>query len=213
MRRKRPRSSRVLAFLSLALAAATTLLLHDHLARLEARASAAGPGRPVLVAAADLDRGAVVQPGMVRVEEMPARFHPPAALSEPAQVVGATLAARVAGGEPITSTRLAPPGGPVASLVPQGLRAVPVAVFVPDGSLIPGDLVDVLGTFATGQPHTETVVSAAEVLKVAAGEGPEDLGAATTLLLLLGPEDAERLAYAKSFADLSVTIAPPAPGR
>jgi pilus assembly protein CpaB len=207
MRRKRPRSSQVLAILSLALAAATTLLLRGHLLRLEDRASAAGPGRPVVVAAADLDRGTVVEPGMVRVEEMPARFHPPAALSEPSQVLGATLAAEVAAGEPITSTRLAPPGGPVASLVPEGLRAVPVAVFVPDGSLIPGDRVDVLGTFATGQPHTETVVSGAEVLKVATGSGPDDLGAATTLLLLVGPEDAERLAYARSFADLSVAIA------
>jgi pilus assembly protein CpaB len=208
MRRKRPRSSRILAFLSLLLAAAATLALRGHLLRLEAEAAAAGPGGPVVVAVSSLSRGTVIQPGMVDTEQIPARFQPPEAVSEPEEVLGRTLAAEVAAGEPITSTRLAPPGGPVASLVPEGFRAVPVAVFVPDGSVIPGDRVDVLATFATGRPYTETVVSGAEVLKVAVGTGPEDLGTATTLILLLGPEDAERLAHARSFADLSVSIAP-----
>jgi pilus assembly protein CpaB len=209
MRRKRPRSSQVLAFLSLVLAAVATLALRGHLLRLEARAHASGPGGPVVVAASDLDRGTVLQPGMVKVEDVPARFQPPGALADPAQVAGRTLAAEVAAGEAITATRLAPPGGPVASLVPDGLRAVPVAVFLPPGTVVPGDRVDVLATFATGQPYTETVVSGAEVLRVTAGAAPDDLGAAATLLLLVGPEDAERVAYARSFADLSVAIAPP----
>jgi len=206
MRRKRPRSSRILALLSLILAVATTLLLRGHLLRVEARARAAGPGRPVVVAASDLDRGTVIEAEMLRVEEVPARFQPPTVLAQPAEALGETLDADVAAGEPITSTSLAPPGGPVASLVPAGLRAVPLTVFVPDGSLIPGDRVDVLATFATGQPHTETVVSGAEVLSVAPGVGPDDLGGATTLVLLVGPEDAERLAHARAFADLSVSI-------
>jgi pilus assembly protein CpaB len=205
MRRKRPRSSRVLAVLSVVLAVATTLLLRGHLTRLEARASAVGPGQPVVVAVSDLDRGTVLEPWMVRVEEIPARYRPSAALADPQQVIGATLDARVTAGEAITMTRVAPAGGPVASLVPRGLVAVPAAVMVPQGMVAPGDRVHVLATFASSQPHTETVVSDVEVLKVTERSG-DDLGSATTLILLVGPEDAERLAYARSFADLSVAI-------
>jgi len=105
---------------------------------------------------------------------------------------------------------LAPPGGPVAALVPDGLRAIAITAAVPSGVLAAGDRVDVLATFASGQqPHTETVVEGAEVLSVVTAAGLEESAGASTLVLLVTPDVAERLAFARAFADLAVAVAPP----
>jgi pilus assembly protein CpaB len=208
MRRTGPRSSRVLFVLSVILALAATAAVRARLVALEARAARAGPGLPVVVAAADLDRGTVLEPSVLRTREIPGRFLPPGRLASPKEAIGRTLSASVVAGEPITSARLAPMGGPVAALIPTSLRAVPVPSVLPSTAVRPGDRVDVHATFATGQPHTETVVAGAEVLTVAsAGSvGTETSQGGGTLLILVGPESAERLAFARAFADLSVAL-------
>lgn len=208
MRRRRPRASRVLVLLSLLLAASATLALRGHLARLEARAAAAGPGVPVVVALSALERGTVLSPAMVRVDESPSGSLPAGTFRAVEEVSGHSLAADVGAGEPITSLRLGPRGGPVAALVPDGLRAVPVSVSLPAGALVPGDRVDVLATFVSGSPHTETVAGEVEVLRVLEGSSFEG-GAGTTVFVLVTPETAERLAFAGVHADLSVAVAPP----
>jgi pilus assembly protein CpaB len=207
MRRRRPRSSWALIGLSFLVAAAATLVLRGHLERLAAQAAAAGPGRPVVVAATDLERGAVLGTSALRVVEVPERYLPPGALSSVEEAAGRTLGASVVTGEPVTEARLAPPGGPVAALVPEGLRAVPVAAPVPPGSVVPGDRVDVLATFAGGRSYAETVVEEAEILAVL-DPGPTAEVAGPTVVLLVGPATAEDLAYARAFADLSLAVAP-----
>jgi Flp pilus assembly protein CpaB len=208
MRRKRSRASKVLFFLALVLAGGATLLLRGHLVRLEARAAAAGPGEPVIVAATDLDRGTVLAAGMLTVRSIPGAYWPPGALTSISEAVGRMLTADVAAGEALTTSRLAGDGGPVAALVPPGLRAVPVPVAVPPGLLAPGDRVDVLATFGAGQPHTEIVVESAEVLSLLESGGGVFEGAAS-VVLLVSQDSAKRLAYARSFADLSLAVASP----
>jgi pilus assembly protein CpaB len=214
VRRRPPAASRVLVALALLLGAAATLLLRAHLARLEVEARSGGPGVSVVVAARALSRGSVLDPSSVREGSLPRRFLPPGALPSMDRAVGRILSAHVASGEVLTTARLAPPGGPVASLVPAGLRAVPITAAIPPRVVTPGDRVDVLATFApgtaSGGPHAETVASDAEVLLVidrAAYEEPVD---AATVVLLVTPETAERLAYARSLGELSLAIAPPA---
>lgn len=207
LRRRPPRASRVLIALSFVVAAVSTMVLRDHLTRVEAAAARPGPAIPVVVAASALGRGAVLSAGDVRLEQLPARYRPPGALSRLPDALGRTLAADVLAGEALTSARLAPPGGPVASLVPPGLRAVTVTVSVPPAAVATGDRVDVLATHAAGRPYTETVVAAAEVLQVV-GETSTEVGTATALIVLVSPEDAERLAFARAFADLSVAVVP-----
>lgn len=208
MRRKRPRSSKVLFFLSVVLAAGATLLLRGHLVRLEARAAAAGPGVPVVVAEVALARGTALEATAISVRSMPDEYRPPGALTSVAQAVGRMLAADVVAGEALTTTRLAAGGGPVAALIPPGLRAVPVPVAAPPGLLAPGDRVDVLATYGAGQPHTEIVVEAAEVLSLLGG-GADAFESVTSVVLLVSQEAAERLAYARSFAELSVAVTSP----
>ena len=194
--------------MSVLLAVGATLFLRGHLLRLETAARAAGPGEPVVVAEADLPRGAVVETSSLSVRSMPVTYRPPGALSSIEEAAGRTLAADVVAGEPLTEARLAGDGGPVAAMIPPGLRAAPVAVSSPPGLLAPGDRVDVLATFAAGQPHTETIVSAAEVLSILGGGGGAFEGA-STLVLLVSADAAESLAYARTFAELSVTVTSP----
>jgi pilus assembly protein CpaB len=206
MRRRRPRTSGVLLFLSLAVAVAATLALESHLRRVEARVAEAGPGRPVVVTTVALARGSVLEPDALGIREVPAEFAPPGALSNLSQAAGRTLAADVEAGEILTRARLAGIGGPVASLVPPGLVAIPITTTLPAGSLIPGDRVDVLATYPT-RPFAETVAEAAEVLAVARSGVSDELGTlASSVTLLVSPDVAERLAHARAFADIALAI-------
>jgi pilus assembly protein CpaB len=210
-------ASRVFALLSVVFGVAAFVVVHGYARRVEALVPTLGHPIPVVVAARDLPRGSVLEPAMLEVVTMPSAFAPPAAIAQPERVDGRTLLAGLATGEVVTSTRLAGPrAGPVAALVPAGLRAVALAVSLPPGAVRPGDRVDVLATYAGGQPHTETVAQGVEVLLVT-GSSPggsldtleSGLMGGPALMLLVTPYGAERLAYARAFADLSVSIAGP----
>jgi Flp pilus assembly protein CpaB len=171
----------------------------------------------------DVERGTVLSSGMLELSSYPSRFAPPGALHDVDTAVGRTLLAGLATGEPLTRTRLsAARAGPVASLVPAGMRGFTIASSLPSGSVRPGDHVDVLATFAGGQPHTETVATGVEILTVLSGlSGPSSsalgdpggLGQSdaeeATLVLLVRPDQVEELAYARAFADLSLAVEGP----
>jgi Flp pilus assembly protein CpaB len=123
--------------------------------------------------------------------------------------------AGVAEGEVVTELRLAGgTSGPTASVVPDGLRAVSIPVPASVG-VRPGDLVDVLATFGGGGAHTEVTGEALEVLRVDRGAGASfgGAGAPTSsgvgLVLLVSPDQAERLAFAATFATLSIAVIGP----
>ena len=211
--RRWPRAARVTAALALLCGATAFALVQGYVDRVEASRPALGAPVPVVVAARDLARGATLTDDALEVRQMPAEFVPPGAFSDPADTRARVLVAPVASGEPVTATRLAAPrAGPVAALVPPGLRAFVVATDVPPQAVRAGDRVDVLGTFGGGRPYTETVAGGLEVLSVlGAGQTDALSGApsdAPRLVLLVSPDVAERLAYAGAFGDLSVTIAP-----
>jgi len=101
-------------------------------------------------------------------------------------------------------------GGPVASLVPSGLRAFPIQVGPTAAAVRAGDRVDVLATFGGPRPYTDTVASGLEVLAIVEPEGgafEAGGGGGPSLVLLVGPAIAEELAYASAFADLAVAVA------
>jgi Flp pilus assembly protein CpaB len=204
----------VLAALAVACGAGSFALVHGYAARLEALRPAVGASVPVVVAARDLTRGTVLADGDVRVEQVPSAFAPPGALRSLEGSVGRTLVSDLATGEAVTRTRVGLEGGPVAALVPSGLRAFPVTAGMPSGTLRPGDRVDVLATFGGPHPHAETVASGLEVLTtIQAGQDATLLGtssgdAGPVLVLLVSPDVAERLAYATAFADIAVTVDP-----
>ena len=216
MGRKWSPASKASAALAVVFGFAAFLLVHGYTERVRALAPALGEPAPVLVAATDLPRGTRLTPDLLRRATVPSRFVPPRAIRDPESADGRVLLAAMAEGEALTTTRLAPAnGGPIASLVPEGFRAVPVAVELPAGSVHPGDHVDLLATFTTGRHHVETIASGLEVLLVLDSSDPSGGIADTsgsgvrTLVILTTPSQAESLAYAKAFAAISVLIDAP----
>jgi Flp pilus assembly protein CpaB len=209
-------ASRLFLALALVLGGAAFLLVHGYAARVDALAPAIGPSVRVAVAARPLTRGTTVSADMLSVVEMPAAYAPPGALHRVEDGVGRTLVSDLGALEPVTRTRLGSSrAGPVASLVPAGMRAMNVPVTAGLGTIRPGDRVDVLATFGGGQPHTETVGTGLEVIGTSAGEdGTSPASSSTdaagggepTLTVLVTPSEAEQLAYASAFADIGVAI-------
>ena len=140
------RRSKALAALAVAAGAGSYLLVDGYAARLEALRPVAGRPVPVVVAAADLVRGTALAEGSLRVELVPAAFAPPGRFASPASLTGRTLVSDVAEGEPVTRTRIGVAGGPVAALVPEGLRAFPIQPGSTAQAVRAGDRVDVLAT-------------------------------------------------------------------
>jgi len=219
-RRRWSPTSKAFAFLAVVAAVAAYGLVRGYAARLEALRPVVGTMRPVVVAAAPIERGTVLTESLLRVAEIPSSFAPPGALPTVTLAVGETLGSDVAEGEPVTRTRLgAAEAGPIASLVPSGLSAFPVVAAMPPGTVRAGDRVDVYATFGGPRPYTETVATGLEVLVLLGDEGADVTTGITSnpspgpsLVLLVSPDQAERLAYATAFADLAISIAGPAEG-
>lgn len=212
MRRRWSPTSKVFAVLAIASGLGAFALVHGYERKLEALRPAVGSPVRLVEAARSLARGTVLTEDAVTIIEVPSAFVPPGAVHTLEQAVGRTLVSDLAQGEIVTQTRVGVEGGPVASQIPSGLRAFTVASGMPPGTVRPGDRVDVLATFGGQHPHTETVSSGLEILLVldedpsGSGFAPQDGGPA--LVLLVSPDAAERLAYAKAFADLTVVVAP-----
>lgn len=211
--RRWSRRSKAMLVLAAACGLGAFGMVRGYEARLAALRPVVGAPVPVVVAAHSLVRGAVLGEDTLRLEQVPSAFAPPGALRSIADAVGETLVSDLAEGEAVTRTRVGTTGGPVAAQVPSGLRAFVVPSGMPAGSVRAGDHVDVLATFGGPRPYSDTVASGLEVLSVleAEQEGFAASGSAVgpSLVLLVTPDAAERLAYAKAFADLTVTIAGP----
>lgn len=218
-RRGRPRAYLVAAAVMATLA---TVLLHGIVSGSGHAVAAAGPEVSVVVAARPVARGTALTRQDLRLGRMPGAYAPPGALAEVSKAAGRVVLADLAPGEVVTETRLARVrAGPVASLVPRGLRAFAVPTSLPLGAVVAGDRVDVLATYNQGQPHSEMAVESVEVLFVLApsssaapgdGLGLDASGAGVpppvTLVLLVSPDQETSLAYARAFASLEVTINP-----
>jgi pilus assembly protein CpaB len=221
VRRHKARSPRSYLGAAVVMAATSAILIHGYLDAARAAGPSPGPQVTVVVAAGPIQRGATLVGSQLRLARLPQAFAPPGSLGDVASAAGRVVLADLAPGEVVTQTRLARVrAGPVASLVPRGLRAFAVPTSLPPGAVAPGDRVDIVATYASGQPHSEVVVEAVEVLFVL---GPSQSGqegalgldagaagveAATTLVLLVSPDQEERLAFARAFASLEVAIEP-----
>lgn len=220
LRRRWPLASKILLVLAVLFGAATFVLMRGYQERADALRSPGSVETQVVVAAIDLNRGTVFSEDMVHSERMPATYVPPGAISDATSVTGRILTADIAEGEIVTASRLAVPHtGPIAALVPPGLRAVVIAAGVPEETISAGDRVDVYATYGGGRPHTELAAAEIEVLKVLTQVPAGGLGGTATglsadgvsLVVLADTAAAERLAYAKAFAQVTVAIVGPEP--
>ena len=188
--------------------------------RVEALHPAVGPPVNIVTAATDLARGTALSDEMLLTSTVPEEFVPPGAVRDIATVVGRVLTADIQAGEILTRSRLAATTvGPVAALVPEGLRALVVPSGAPAGTIRAGDRIEVYATYGGGRPHTELVATDLEVVRVLAGgtSSGSGVGGASTgdpgvaLVLVVDADTASRLAYARAFGQLQVAILGPAP--
>ena len=165
------------------------------------RSSTEAPGHPIVVAARDLDRGTVLQPGDLRLAEMEGVLSGSFAKLEDAS--GATLLVPVKANEPLLEERVSPrltdaerAGGPV----PKGMRAITVHVTESETLLRllrPGSRVDLQAvTNKNGGAELRTVLENVQVLE--AGQTDANHPANVTVLIRAGDADAVALADAAS---------------
>jgi pilus assembly protein CpaB len=216
-RRRWPLASKVLVAVAVLLGALAFVVVRGYQDRVEALHPAVGAPVAVVMAATDLTRGTMLSDDLLTASSVPSAFAPPGAIRDATSIVGSVLESDIAAGEIITRSRLAGSAvGPVAALVPDGLRAVIVAGGLPPGTLRAGDRVEVFATYGGGRPHTELVATDLEVVRILSGAAAESGigGAATgdagvTLVLLVDGDAAARLAYAKTFGQLQIAILAP----
>ena len=135
-------------------------------------ATSNGPAMPVVVAAANVPRGGVLQPSMLKVVAYPTDAAPTGAFHSVAELTGAgqRLALRsMVANEPILPGNISGPGGKLnlSGSVAAGMRAVSLRsndVAGVGGFVLPGDRVDILLTRAGGSGGDTTKESLTQIL-------------------------------------------------
>jgi pilus assembly protein CpaB len=214
-RRRPPTSALVYLALAVALSCGAAALMDSYARQLRATRPDVGPPTEVVVAAASLPRGTVLGVDDLETATIPATLLPPGSMLAPDGVTGRELVADIARGEILTTTRLAgADAGPLSALVPAGLRAFSIPVAVTPGSVSPGDLIDVIGTFGAngGRPYTDTVASGLEIVLVSAPRSGSITTASTseapngTVTVLADPITVESLARAAATGIVSFAV-------
>jgi pilus assembly protein CpaB len=173
----------------------------------------------IVVAAHDLEAGAVLRDGDLRLAEWPGS--PPAGASaNPQDLIGRGVVMAIYSREPVIDSRLAPKGagGGLPAMIPPGMRAF--AIRVNDvagvaGFAIPGMRVDVVisGSAAgTGATLARTLLQNVEVLSAGQdfkkdAEGKPIVSQVVTLLV--SPEQAEDLTLAANQTSIQLVLRNP----
>ena len=188
-----------------------------------APAQAAGPAglKPVVVAAAPIQRGAALAPNLLKVVAYPADAVPPGAVGSVAELGapgpnGRLSLRSLSPNEPVLMSQVTGPGGKVtlAAVVNPGMRAVTVRsddVTGVAGFLLPGDRVDILLTRSNGDQGAPVSQVLGENIRVL---GVDQLSDDTTdkpvvaraVTLEVTPDQADILSLAKTVGTVSFTL-------
>ena len=170
---------------------------------IESMAPADPPSRRVVVAAHDLDAGALLTAGDVRAVPLPPTAVPGGAASDPARVIGRVVAGPMRAGEAVTDLRLV--GRSLVARYPPGTVAAPVRIGDPDvvALLRVGDRIDV---FAAGRDRSSADVVVAGVRVVALPEGTDSSHDGALVVVAVTTQQAADLAEAAATAPLSVAL-------
>ena len=211
----------VLAF-ALVVSAIASLILY-RLVSAQIAASAKAGGTHVLVAARNLEAGALIKESDLKTAEW-GGTPPQGALTKPEDAIGRGVIEPIVDGEPIVESRLAVrgAGAGLAAIIPPGMRAV--AVRVNDvvgvaGFLSPGMKVDVLiagnPPSATAQnlgTQTKTLLQNIEVLSAGQNIQKDAEGkpvSVPVVNMLVTPEQAEILSLASNETRIQLVLRNP----
>jgi pilus assembly protein CpaB len=207
-----------IGFVALALGAFVSFVVYKNVL---SRSSAGNePGADVIVAANDMQVGAKLQDGDIRMVKVPASVVPPNSFRSRSQIIGRGVILPIQKGEFILPSKLAAEnaGSGLPALIPPGMRAVSVRVnevVAVAGFVIPGTRVDVLLTgnpMGANEPQTTTVLE--NVAVIAAGQRLERNAAGEpqstpVITLLVSPDDAQKLTLASSQGHIQLSLRNP----
>lgn len=164
--------------------------------------SSASSPRPelaaVVVAAAHVPAGTLLEAKHLHVQRLPAAAAPPGALHAIEPLVGKRARWDLLPGDPIVEAKLTSADSPVT--IPKGKRALSLKVADADveARLIqPGMRVDAIAAWeGAGDPQSRTVAQYLPVLSVHVPEGRRDGRGVPTVTLAVTPQEAERILLA-----------------
>src|SRR4051794_8233931 len=197
-----PMSSKVLFGLAGVLALVSFMAVRGEVARAEQAQGAVGPGGDVVVATHDLEQGAVIATADVRIEQRPAAYLPPGAVTSVEGAVGKVVGAPVVSGEVLVDVRLGTSRFAV-SVTPGGVAVTVGFGSVPEG-VTPADRVDAYATFAGARPYTTLVGEDLRIIAI--GEADTSAGETATVPVTLdvAAEPARQLLQAAAAGTLGL---------
>src|ERR1700756_3391653 len=208
----------VIGFVALALCAFVSFVVYKNL--LSQSGGGNEPGAEVIVAANDIQVGAKVQDGDIRMVRVPVSVVPPNSFRSSSQIIGRGVILPIQRGEFILPSKLAAENGGsgLPSLIPPGMRAMSVRVnevVAVAGFVVPGTRVDVLLTGnPAGASESQTTTVLENVAVIAAGQKLERNAAGEpqstpVITLLVSPDDAQKLTLASSQGHIQLALRNP----
>jgi pilus assembly protein CpaB len=182
---------------------------------------------PVVVAAVNVARGAMLTPKAVEIRDWPKALLPNGALANVEDAAGRSAAIPFVVGEPILEAKLSPKdaGRGLAALIPNGMRAYTIQSSRTGASvagfILPGNKVDVLLNLKSNNPQdstgggsTTTLLQSVEILAVEQQldapadnkTNPKDL---TCVTLLVNPAQAALLDLGQNMGQLTLSLRNP----
>jgi pilus assembly protein CpaB len=204
--------------LSLMSGGSAALGVNRYVANASRAGVASGDAELVVVAAADIPRGAWITAALLETREYPRGVLPPGALKKVEDAVDRSVFVPLIKGEPVLDAKLAPKGARrgMAALVPGGMRAftilTPSVASGVGGFIQPGNKVDVLLTMEGRQGTiTTTLVQNLEILAVdqridAPADNRVDPGQLRSVTLLVTPDQAAWLGLAQNKGALHLSL-------
>jgi pilus assembly protein CpaB len=177
------------------------------------RSSSEIPGHAIVVAARDLDRGAVLQASDLRVSEVHGVLG--GSFSKPEEATGATLLTAIKANEPVLEERVVAriSDASIAATVPTGMRAVSIHVFQSESLLNllrPGSRVDVQAVSdRNGTVELRTVLENVKVLGVNSPDANGNRPPGAVVTVLTRALDTDMLALADAGTRVRVTLRNP----
>jgi pilus assembly protein CpaB len=210
----------LIGLIALALGGFVSLLVYRNLQSKQQAAEV--PGVDVVVAANDLQVGAKIEDGDVKLVRMPEGSIPANCFrGTMSKVIGRGVILPISRGEFILPNKLAGEnaGSGLPSLIPPGMRAVSVRVnevVSVAGFVQPGTRVDVLltGSPGTGEGAEQTTTVLENVAVIATGQKLEhnasgDAQMTPVITLLVSPDDAQKLTLASAQGRIQLALRNP----
>ncbi len=197
-------------------------LVYWYISKLDAEKNQLEPTSQILVAKLNINPKTTITEEMIALKEIKESALPPSYMTEKEQVIGQIAKETIYGGESINPERLADEAyrrNHLAYIIPEGYRALTLQytpVMGVGGFILPGDYVDIIGTYqpifnATEKDVSKVILQQVLVLAVQENtdeEASKDTQGNNTITLAVTLKEAEKLTYTEERASIRLMLRP-----